>query len=188
LEKSGILTLEVIDHNQFLAQTLDNQATRTLINFAGQFYNTNDLGIKIIDGPVVSYASKYPFLITLAISLATGFILVVFSFFLTYWILERNNKKPREKTALKEESKTIFHDWAVPRNKTLPITENSYADFTKKSKAPDNLPVAEDISLWKEIPKEQKAQEARPEKTSITREATPEEVKDRLNKLLSGKM
>ena len=95
---------------------------------------------------------------------------------------------------------------------TLPPEEKPYTDFIKTNKvasAPFNLPIAEDESFLT-TPEEKTVEDyaIEPAKTPadniseiepttpvvseeavpITREATPEEVKARLNKLLSGKL
>lgn len=103
--------------------------------------------------------------------------------------------------ALKNQPKSAQEEKAVP------VEKEAYSVVTKKAAAPANLPIAEDVPVFS-VPAskdnkpvvasekkgggvlpEEKKETAEPEKKEpIIREATPEEVKERLNKLLSGKL
>ena len=71
-----------------------------------------------------------------------------------------------------------------------------FSPFQKKSSAPVNLPIADEktaLDIEKKIYSNGKKEEdkdpaPKEQKKDIFREATPEEVKERLNKLLSGKL
>jgi hypothetical protein len=65
--------------------------------------------------------------------------------------------------------------------------EKKQFNLGKKAVAPDNLPIS-DNSLFSApvVPKEEMNNSS--DKKPLTHEATPEQVKERLNKLLSGKL
>ena len=79
--------------------------------------------------------------------------------------------------------------------KTWPMEEKPYTAFVKTASAPANLPIAEEDGIEEKsvsaTPLEEsisEIQKVNNTTTPIIREATAEEVKERLNKLLSGKL
>lgn len=85
--------------------------------------------------------------------------------------------------------------WSLPVAEEKPYTD--FANMTKSASAPANLPIAEEDALSlnqadTKMPEieimSQENELAMEEKTPLTHEATDEEVKARLNKLLSGKL
>jgi len=100
------------------------------------------------------------------------------------------------------EAKDIF-DFAAEKEASLMRSRKEPVTTEKKAAAPSNLPVSEEeftfnISPEADLPDSSKieSEEAKPLEemiadavaTDTTREATPEEVKERLNKLLKGDM
>lgn len=239
--ESGILKFTAFDKDRYLAQTLGEQAAKTLIASAGLYYDIrNDIDIRIIDGPVTGYFSLYPDWFLFLASIAASFAIVFLSFWLSFFIFRKKENAsswsrpfwtPQNSPKLEglqkfqkevklqpesekqekrevEEKKPVVH-----KEESWTAAEEPYVAFTKKATAPDNLPIAENFPEFTEdhsIPKsqnnksihipEEKTEQEEPaeaevkitpepeEEKPIIREATPEEVKERLNKLLSGKL
>lgn len=104
---------------------------------------------------------------------------------------------PEKESAPKEKPQEIIE--TIPETKEIPaapIFKTEAESYGKKSSAPENLPTAGDTiqsmfgatknGMGYKMSVEKKATEQKEEKPAVYREATPEEVKERLNKLLGG--
>lgn len=245
---SGVLEITAIDPNRARAESVSVQTARELIATAGIYYNVQtDIDLRIIDGPITTYAGLAPAYVIFLESLGGSFLLVSFAFLISFLLfgeqetpapkksirwtftggktfsplplvsevisrevlgaknIQREHPESRkskiEPGALREEKKAVKLEPASTK-----AVEEVYTAFTKKAAAPPNLPVAEEkpvfsipqskdngpviISELKEAEREEEKNEVAklPEEKPIIREATPEEVKERLNKLLSGKL
>jgi len=188
--KSGILDVITLDKNRYKAETLNNQVAKTLITTTSFYYNIKtDIDIRIVDSMITNYASRINRFFLSLESLSIGFLITFFSFFISFVLFEKETPPKIKHSALFLKSKKP----SLAEKKWF-SEEKPYTDFSKKSSAPENLPVAqnsfsENADKAKISKKEIKPLEKEKieENTPIIREATPEEVKKRLNKLLSGK-
>jgi hypothetical protein len=170
---SSVLKFVAMDKDQYNAEVLSTQTVKSLIRIIGVYYDIkNDIDIRIINEPITesSFAGSYGFVFLESLLLG-----IILAFILNYSLVLLEQNQP-------EEEKRASFSWTYKEKKELEILpqEKKYQGFTKKASAPMNLPIAEDLIF--EVSKKPE------EKTPLTHEATPEQVKERLNKLLSGKL
>ena len=156
---SGALVLETKGDTPEKVKRLAKQTAQTLFSAAGLYYNVKtDIDMRVIDGPIVSYALAKPFLFG-ATSILTGLIVTSLFFFVLNAISEfaarqkTGTEKVQEKFSIGE---TV--PWIDPR-KFIPSKpkELSFENASKELRAPQyvahapapaNLPVAsEEIEL-----------------------------------------
>ena len=210
--KSGILKIITSDEDRYQAIVLDNQATKTLINRANFYYKTN-LSLKVLDSLITKNVSNVFNYILFLESIIGAFLLSFLSFFISFnlfkkeetlkiiypdLLFQKNYNKNYNKVQNKYKPNPTFTKTAnAPRN--LPIVQSFP---TENKKQPELKTFTLEKELEKAKPKEEEA-EIKSEKENLfvdknsekadnenkadDREATPEEVKERLNKLLSGK-
>lgn len=186
--KSGVLDIITLDKSRYKAGVLNNQAVKTLLTTASFYYNIKtDIDIRIVDSMITNYSSRINLFFLSLESLSIGFLITFFSFFISFVLFEKETLPKINHSALFLKSKKpsfVEKKWISE--------EKPYTDFSKKANAPENLPVAQNsffentdkakISKEETKPLEEKREKDIP----IIREATPEEVKKRLNQLLSG--
>lgn len=186
ISRSGVIEISITDKDFSRAQTLSVQSAKILISSAGLYYNIkDDVDIRILDGPTIHYSDVYPVWAVALISLVAGLFLAYISFFISFNLFSGRVKKDRIQP-LHKIGKEIKFKPAYPKNSAEQpwiSEEKSYADFAKKASAPGNLPIQEQEEDSKIYFTEEKKKEK-----PATREATEEEVKERLNRLLSGKL
>ncbi|KKP78270.1 MAG: hypothetical protein A2271_03980 [Candidatus Moranbacteria bacterium RIFOXYA12_FULL_35_19] len=185
--KSSGLEITAINQDAYTAQVLSTQTVKSLIGSIGAYYDIeNDLAIRIISPAVTqnSFSGSYFYLILE--SIFAGFVL---AFILNYFLqsLEKETLQKKSTRILpwvyKEEQKNVTVKQDSIERKIIFTKENTIPTFNKKATAPVNLPIAENNIF--EISKVDEIEEKNP---PLSHEATPEEVKERLNKLLSGKL
>jgi hypothetical protein len=187
---SGIIVILAKDKSRYVSESLSAESARELINFAALYYNVKaDLDVRVLDEPATKEAlSQNQFFLFLE-SFLIGFFLTFLSFSLSFHLFPKEEKISKKsfdysswtpkKTEKKDLESVIFKEepW-VPQGRT--------------ASAPSNLPIAptptEEEDTSEKIEKEKKEEKPKSDQEPIIREATPEEVKERLNKLLSGKM
>lgn len=190
---SSILKFTAQDKTLHIAQVLSTQAVKNLISNIGAYYDIqNDIDIRIISGSKTksSFSGSYSY--AFFVSLLVGFFLaLILNYFL--FLFKQGQPKEKIKTNLtwsyKEAPKNEVKQVAMKiekAKKPIAVEEEYIPIFSKKAVAPDNLPIAEDIPTFEEPKKEETKKEI--EKNPHTHEATAEEVKERLNRLLSGKL
>lgn len=189
ISNSGIVKISAFDDDHYIAENLSTQTVKNIIGSAGLYYNIkNDIDIRIIGEPITLYSNSQSKIILVLKSLVSGFILVFLSFLTPFYLFEKNTERHnrflpiKENLKLEKTEKPVFEkekDWF-----SLAKSEISCNIYNKKASAPDNLPIAGGAEENKETEKFPENEEKNP----ITREATSEEVKERLNKLLSGKL
>ncbi|MFA6160299.1 MAG: hypothetical protein WC678_04425 [Parcubacteria group bacterium] len=203
---SSVLEFIAKDNDSYTAEVLSTQTVKTLLSIIGAYYDIkNDIDIRIIDGPVTKdyFSGSYSY--SLLKSLPIGFVL---AFVLNYFLFLFGQSQPKEKikTNLAWSYRDTQKNTEVKQNDT-PARNASHSDaggeikkvkkplvageeyipiFSKKAVAPDNLPIAEDIPVFEQPQKEEPKKEE--VKTPLIHEATAEEVKERLNRLLNGKL
>jgi capsular polysaccharide biosynthesis protein len=218
--ESGILRITALDQDRSQAETFSFQTAKELISTAGLYYNVRtDIDLRIVDGPITSFAGLAPTYIVFLESLIASFVLVTFAFFISALLFGEKEAPVSKKSVrwaftgektfspLRREKKEVKLEPVrikKPEEEAGPAAEIAYTAFTKKAAAPANLPVSDEaLSLSVPRSKDNKSivipetdesaggnkEEVEPRKEKpIIREATPEEVKERLNKLLSGKL
>ncbi|HAI74058.1 MAG TPA: hypothetical protein DCS28_02950 [Candidatus Moranbacteria bacterium] len=199
LKKSGAISIKNFDANNNLAQELNNDTIDSLIAVAGNYYNIKtDLEIRIIDGPIVKkIAPRNIFaIIWQSILWAIGIYFLLF-YFIPIAFFKKTNQRPipgndfSKNLTPKKTALSVFPEeenyFATKKNIFSFSNIPAFPTFGKKAPTPENLPISEetvpDIFKIKNIVKE-KVEE---KKEYTPREATAEEVKARLNKLLGGK-
>jgi capsular polysaccharide biosynthesis protein len=182
--KSGIVSVSAFSDEQQPAEDLALRITNDLKKVMGKYYEIPaGIDIKNVDGPIAYKVSRADLLRWGIFSLLAGFVisLIVFSF----WDFSRNDSKTkkisdRSAASLKGLGRFDFRK------------EVRAEDPAKKAAAPPNLPIAEQpffsaTEAQKSEPKlAGKEIPLRPDMKHPPREATPEEVRERLNKLLKG--
>lgn len=193
VENSGMLVISATDKSRYIAESLSLEASREMISLVPLYYDIKkDLDIRIIDEPITSQAiSQSAFILSLE-SIVSGFFLALVSFVFSFYFFSVKEKFPktsfdlstwRTKNSLEKSAEIpIFKTEEVWMPQQKISLEKESVDRTRTASAPDNLPVAPLPVV------EKKALQTQAEKQPIIREATPEEVKERLNKLLSGKL
>jgi capsular polysaccharide biosynthesis protein len=167
--KSGMISISAFNADQVQAEDFVRQVTNDLQAVMGKYYNLDtSLDVRIVDGPIVFLVSKTNLVNWTLISLLGGLIasLAVFSSMNLSSKRDSSDKEPsKAQISLKELSKYDF--------RKSPKTQSQ----ERQASAPANLPIAQDV-----FPEESMQEEAK----HLHREATPDEVKERLNKLLKG--
>lgn len=188
INRSGVIGIEIFDQDRAQAEIIASQTARDLSQVLSRYYNIKtDLDIRIIDGPITVAGNKYDSKTIFPVSLAIALLAIYFSFTLASMIekksfrVENKFEKPavaeaveqvqEKKPELQINSSQEYQIVPKPKVEEKIVKEQpAMRMFDKKAAAPNNLPVAEAINF-----KENK-------------NPTPEEVKERLNKLLSGKI
>ena len=204
---SGILQITARDKDRYRAEVLSSQTTKTLLGSVGLYYDIrNNLDVRIIDPTVTDYsAGTFNYMIFSEILL--GVLVIIFLAFsagIAIFEKEKNlqielpnflsnyenifslSRLKKEDAAPVLEKNDVAKSVPLEKEWTLGAEEKPYTDFvnrTKVASAPANLPIAEDETFL-EVPQELPEKNKMP----LTHEATDEEVKARLNKLLSGKL
>ncbi|MFA6973603.1 MAG: hypothetical protein WC238_02560 [Parcubacteria group bacterium] len=190
---SGVLAVKVFNQNALQAELVSEKTAKDIAVVMSRYYDIKtELDIRLIDGPIVAPVKNifnlWLALISIGIGLLAG-IGAVLAF--------GGGREPR--IALPKPN------WSFPSfsaTKPLPkkeITKETFAESlvkkemassgARKAAAPENLPVGSEFVLnaVRRAEKEaRKAEEIAAEPK--THEATEEEIKNRLNKLLGGKM
>lgn len=203
IPKSSILEIEVSDKNNFLAYDLSRTVSRELARNSSLFYNAkSELDIRFIEGPLTFSDTKHGEGYILIGSLLTGLIFTFFSFLISESAAKnfpQNNGKDGNlpfSGSFQNYQKNKLNLFPIKKDE-LPNDKPEKTEIKsvkeRKAVAPQNLPIAESFP-WETddsnspylVKKE--AISAPSKEKPIIREATPEEVKERLNKLLSGKL
>ena len=177
--KSSVLKVSTISNDSYTAQILDSQTIKTLISIVGVYYNIEkDIDIRIINPSVTenSFIGSYIFLVFESILIGFFLTLILINF-LTLLFEIKPKQKVKNKTQWSYKQKEI----PLSGSKNTNLIEKKSEEFipSKKAIAPENLPIFDDLN-----DEELKLEKQEP----LTHEATPEEVKERLNKLLKGEL
>jgi hypothetical protein len=201
VEKSTMIKVKNFDKDGVLARELNSDMVGVLIASAGKYYNINTaLELRIVDGPIVKLDSFRNSLWLFGESIFWTIVIYAGLFFLVPFIFIKKKKTNFPVLKNNFSSKTPFEKMVS----IFPETENYFADKNffpakttilsvgKKAPTPVNLPVNEeavpDIFREKIVVAEDGATEKKENANEnyVHREATPDEVKERLNKLLRG--
>lgn len=193
VDKSGIIKINVYDKSQWQAEVISKQVAASLLTVMNRYYDIKtELDMRIIDGPIIRSSANINWTYLIIISAICGLAIVVVNIF-----LKRDMTQPKfgnqenNPFSLKFPSPSDHSEILMPEEPKQEFTnfekkyEENVPDLTRKAAAPSNLPISEETSL----PVDENPAitfENQPSKPSY-HEATPEEVKERLNKLLEGK-
>jgi len=215
IRKSGVVSVIAYSDNPMQADIINRQVTADLLVVMSRYYNIKtDLDMRIIDGPIADQIARTNIALWVFISLAIGLILGFIVGSLTDLILGKAEDMASEEKIDIGQKTSIFPKFSFPEVKiekhkaefppkkpfnfkveeeealVTPKNEKAFVAAEKKATAPDNLPFAEDFEF--NAPKQEegaaKIYEEKKFSADMAREATPEEVRARLNKLLGGDM
>lgn len=190
---SGMIVVSAFSADQSQAEIISSRTASDLLVVLGKYYNAQaGIDARIIDGPIVYQMAKANFAKWIFIGLLSGLVISLLVFSLTFYLKRKFEEAgpieiPLSLSSLKK------YEFGKPAQPEMP---------TKKAVAPDNLPIIEEpiisempemadqfIEEKENIPREATAEESKERlKKLLKREATPEEVKERLNKLLQGNL
>lgn len=212
VDGSSIIRITIFDEDQITADDMSQEAALSMAEILSRYYNINtELDSRIVNGPMVSYGMRNNVFILILESLLGGLIFV-FSVLAVNFILgilgiggdlKKNRKSGlvRELPKISKEAEMgpISFDKKPADFKKIEkqaedqdayIQKNAFPQsLGRKSSAPENLPVADESIFQGAGIEPVKTEEIKKEKTEekiAVREATPEEVKERLNRLLRG--
>jgi len=181
IKKSGIIKIDIYNKNQLQAEIISQQSTTSLMTVLGKYYDIASLDMRVIDGPIISSVSRISPWALFIPSLILGLLIGSVTYFVVKFFPKEEmifNLKSWEKyfqPEPKEKSKKTTEFFSVPEDE-IKAFEEVYS-FEKKGSAPDNLPIADESVSQKSSENVSQI---------ITREATTDEVKARLNKLLNS--
>lgn len=176
IRASGVVKIDSFDPVQSQAELISVKVANDLSVVLGKYYNAEtDLAVRFIDGPIVYQVSGADLTQLIFFSALVGILFGIIFYFLVKLI-------SREKAPAENLNKFAFGKEKTPYSpETIEEIPEEVYSFDKKAEAPANLPTAEEIS--EETPKYFPLES---EKSGTAREATPDEVRERLNKLLRG--
>jgi len=192
INNTGILEISVFDLSRKEAEKIVQAITWNLSTNNGKYHGGGEkIVVNAIDGPITSQNQARPnVLLNSLLAFLIGIIGSVGFFYFTEETAKINifsenttpdnsaNKNYFEINPITEETNSF-----PPKEELSAMPEEDYfASFSRQAAPPENLP----IPAKKE--KLEKADIFPEEKTVVFPEATSQEVKDRLNKLLGGKL
>jgi len=175
IDKSGIISISAFGSDQAKAENISNRIADDLVIVMSKYYDIKvDLDMRRIDGPISYLVSQTNIQNWIVFSLFVGFFFSLFIFLISGIFSEKvpvSSEPVKSPISWEGLEKYDFR-------KTAQLHEQS-----KKAPAPENLPISvepmkEEIAQPIELTHE--------ETKHLHREATPEEVKARLNRLLRG--
>lgn len=193
---SDILNIRASDEDQLQAEIISRQTARNIAIAMSRHYNIKtELDIRLIEGPIVGPGTKSSvwnlFFLSLIFGLIAGVVAhLMFGREEAYFPARPSINFPTF-TAPKKSEKKEARPSAAAKDVFVEqlMREELAASGPRKAAAPENLPVGSEFVLGavrRAEKAEKKAEEIAPEPK--THEATEEEIKQRLNKLLGGKI
>ena len=214
IRKSGMLRIKNFNADQWQAELLSRQIASSLVVVMNKYYDPKtELEVRIVDGPIASQITKNNVGLNLLVSLILGLIFGSVASILVKLVSKKNDEDLSGEESAPEQGSFAFPKISFPEIKinkpevapdqkkpfdfkieeeaalVQPKKESLFSFGSKKAAAPENLPVADEAildMLPKEEPTEAPVEEIKTAPIDTTREATPEEVRERLNKLLGG--
>lgn len=203
LEDSFVLRIKAVHKDREQVELLAFFTAKDIMSVMSKYYDIrNDLEMRVVESVFTrSVVTAWTWKWFLS-SIAGGFILAI----AITWVLVQRRKEDTSRSSIQSPK-----PWYLPSKQDINSAVNlekeilrkediqtALATFKKdssvkkkeiiptgkKASAPENLPVGSEFTLQEESPK---LEEKKPEKI-LDHEATPEEVKRRLNKLLKGEM
>lgn len=185
---SGIVRVNVSDSNPLQAEIVSRQTASDMVTVMSRYYDTNnDLDMRVIDGPIVFLANQNKTSIWIVLSILLGIVAGMIAYLFSSLVKTVTPKTILAKPAIFGRGKTGEPKKEEPKIFTAPAEEAPYFAAGKKAGAPENLPIGSKF-VMNALKRTKEAQEEKAEEAEKFHEATPEEVRERLNKLLSGGM
>jgi len=193
IKKSGVIVARAFSPDQLQAEILSKKIALDTIFVAGRYYDTqNDLDLRIIDGPIVAPKNNVIDPQIAIFSLIAGLFGGLVAYFVFAYKSDDSKALPKLSfppfTAVKNTTK-ISAEVEEENILTNIAKKKAPVATARKATAPDNLPVGSEFVL-SALKRTQEAQEEaqRISAEPRTHEATDEEIRQRLNKLLGGKL
>ena len=194
IKESEIIKIDTFSDDQLQAEIISRQIAFSDITVLSRYYDiTTDLDMRIIDGPITCFAYRINYGILFLFSLLAGIIIggavyLIAKFFPKKEDFVKLQSLEKYFQLTKKEKTEEESEYFPISDEELESLDDIYT-FEKKGAAPDNLPIAEESAF--ESTEEKKEPAIYPKSSEnisqiVTREATPEEVKARLNKLLNN--
>lgn len=168
-KETGIIKITVSDKDRFQAEDLADEIKDNFIKSVGIYYDIEkDIDVRLIEEPIIKDTFSQPFWIIISEGFLTGFLISLFSFFLSFSLLEKNQKNVKKQikkdffqSRFSQNKESFFEIKSnenergellkkkVDKSKMRPWIlaetareENYFSGYLKKAVAPDNLPVA----------------------------------------------
>lgn len=196
-KRSGVLSVRAFSPSLLQASIVSEQVARDIAVVMSRYYDIKtDLDIRIIDGPIVSPQKKFFNLALAAFSLLFGLIIGMIVYFIfgkksgkAYFPSRTSMNFPQFSVAKAPERNEIKTEVRkdIPAEESFAKKETTMGG-ARKAGAPENLPVGSEFvvgALRRSAKATQKEEERDVEPK--THEASEEEIRARLNKLLGGK-
>jgi capsular polysaccharide biosynthesis protein len=210
--KSGVVKIVVADEDSWQAQIISLQIADSLMTVMGRYYGAQNLEFKTLDGQIVSQSlpisgwiklGLFSLLIALLIGGALAWLVNIFAKEGFSWNFQGDFWKKCTKPTSVEKADPLFSKYFSIVNSSKPMEEkksnkNSLVEnilpadevyqIEKKAVAPENLPIIEEeiFPLPEKVEKKKNPFSAETVVRQALHEATSEEVKARLNKLLNS--
>ncbi len=179
---SSIINIWVASKDRTQSTELAKQTARALFDTASLYYNIkSDADFRVIDGPIAAPSVKH-WIWLLPLSILLGFV-ASFLLNLISSLLINVAKKLRQCFQSSRHRLEVFEKAKEKRETSSAFPGIKTA--IKKSKAPENLPIGEDLSS---IPPASDSFEITENAETELPEPTEEELKRRLNQLLKGEL
>lgn len=200
INNSNIISVKAFADIQPDSEDLSNAVSRDLITEMSLYYNIRtELEMRKIDGPISNEISRGLNVSSIIISLLVGVILWIILNFTIKTSEKLTDKIGRNTFPIKDNLSFSFPTEIKKSEKEN--RENEKEEFLiekeedatvisqeKKASAPENLPIVNEFSLNSSIKVDKKESEQAEAFEPKTHEATEEEIKARLNKLLGFKL
>ena len=202
IKNSGVLKVEFSSPSQLQAEIVSEQTAKDIAVVMSRYYSIqSDLDIRLIDGPIVQKANGMKNGGLIALGIVIGLIGGAITFFLSYLLFGKKirlatpNFMPNVKfpSFSKNKAKTPVMptmEKAQPEKAfVMPeMIKEKLIVSERKTAAPSNLPVGEEFVMGSLRRVEKKVEPETPKAEPSTHEASEEEVRARLNKLLNGRL
>lgn len=204
---SSIIRLSVLSKNSAQAKDISRAVALNLTRDLSQLYNIKtDLDSRIVSQSMSNYASFYTIPLLTVAAIILGFLITFVVFIISailsdaitrHYFLKIKMPKILAKNKLPqpESEPYVFgntnkdQDQKPETLSTEPEAMKEHAiHYSAKAAAPDNLPVVDDDSIFKAQPMKPEEPKNIDQTKKTSKVVTPEEVRERLNKLLSGRM
>jgi len=183
--KSGIIKIISFNRDPQEAKRSNFSTTREFLSFAAQYYNIKtEIDLRLIGKTSTNYVLSKSILFLAVESLLLGFILASFVFWI-FALFFKNGKDFSNNAKIISLKKERLFSYENNNDKEFKISKekNLFTSFSKKAAAPANLPIAENtFFVEKNFSKKNRLNESE----RSVEEAAPEEIKERLNKLLKN--
>lgn len=189
LDGSGIVRIGALSSDQTQAEVLSQRTAADVIAVMSRYYDTKlDLDMRVIDGPIVFSVNTNRTATWIVLSILLGIVVGMIAYLFSTLTKNVVPKSILAKPAIFGQEKISYPEEKVSKNIFTPVEEVPCFALNKKADAPANLPIGDEIMPETGAQIEESEAVATEEEIAKTHEATAEEVRARLNKLLGGGM